>query len=106
MKKLIYISLLSTLISASYINLSYAGDTSKDVKYQVSQLEKQSKKINLNTASINQLEALPGIGKKKAQAIVNYRKKYGNFTNTDDLTKIKGIGDKMLKKLKPYLTLK
>ena len=101
-----YISLLSTLISASYINLSYAADTSKDVKYQVSQLEKQSKKINLNTASINQLEALPGIGKKKAQAIVNYRKKYGNFTNTDDLTKIKGIGDKMLKKLKPYLTLK
>lgn len=62
-------------------------------------------KINLNKASLEQLQSLPGIGKKKAQAILDYRKKHGKFKSTNDLTKVKGIGEKMLKKLKGKISV-
>jgi competence protein ComEA len=56
--------------------------------------------INLNTASLAQLASLPGVGKKKAAAIMEYRTKNGKFKSVDDLVKVKGIGKKMLQKLK------
>ncbi|HHQ4581830.1 ComEA family DNA-binding protein [Aeromonas hydrophila] len=53
---------------------------------------KESGKVNLNTASINELTALKGIGEKKAQAIVDYREKQGKFTTVDQLADVSGIG--------------
>jgi competence protein ComEA len=61
--------------------------------------------VNLNTATVDQLEALNGVGPAKAQAIVEYRKKNGNFKSVDDLNNVPGFGDKTLKKLKPELTV-
>lgn len=48
-------------------------------------------KININTAGVSELTALPGIGKSKAEAIVDYRKKAGRYTCTEDLMKVPGI---------------
>lgn len=62
-------------------------------------------KVDLNTASVQELTALPGIGKAKAEAIVKYREANGPFKNVNDLTKVKGIGPKMLSKLKNEITL-
>lgn len=61
--------------------------------------------ISINTASITELMEIPGIGEKKAQAIIEYRTSHGLFKAIEDLTKVKGIGDKMLEKMKPHIGL-
>ncbi|MNH78773.1 ComE operon protein 1 [compost metagenome] len=61
--------------------------------------------ININTAGLEELQNIPGIGAKKAAAIVDYRNQHGAFSMVSDLTKIKGIGPKMLEKMKPFIGL-
>jgi competence protein ComEA len=61
--------------------------------------------INLNTATQAQLETLPGIGARTAQAIVDHRQKNGSFKKVEELMNIKGIGEKSFLKLKPMVTV-
>ena len=56
--------------------------------------------VNINTATLAELEALPGIGPVKGQAIIDYRKANGPFKSIDDLKKVNGIGDATLEKVK------
>ena len=55
--------------------------------------------VDVNTADTKALSGLQGIGPAKAQAIVDYRQKNGPFKTTKDLTKVKGIGPKIVEKL-------
>lgn len=59
--------------------------------------------VDINTADRDLLIDLPGIGPKTADAILAYRQENGTFKSLDELTRVKGIGDKTLVKLKPYL---
>ena len=61
--------------------------------------------ININTATKDELVALPGIGPAKAQAIVDYRKAHGPFKTVEELKDVKGIGAKRFEKLKPDLAV-
>lgn len=61
--------------------------------------------ININTATLEQLDSLPGIGLVRAQAIIDYRNEYGPFTSVQDLLNISGIGEKTLEKLLDYITV-
>jgi competence protein ComEA len=68
-------------------------------------VEKAQSVVNLNTATATDLEALPGIGAKTAQRIVEYREKNGGFKKVEDLMNVKGIGEKSFLKLKPRLAV-
>ena len=61
--------------------------------------------LNLNTATVSELIKLPGIGPKKAELIVKWRKQHGRFGRVVDLRRVKGFGAKSVKKLRPYLTV-
>lgn len=62
-------------------------------------------KLDLNRATAEQLDGLPGIGETKAKAIVEYRKTNGPFRKAEDLMKVKGIGTKTYEKLKDLITV-
>lgn len=66
----------------------------------------QQNQVDLNSASEEELQIAPGIGPSKAKAIIEYRKKYGNFSSVDELLEISGIGDKTLAKIRDYYTVK
>jgi competence protein ComEA len=61
--------------------------------------------LNLNTATKEELIALPGIGPAKAQAILDYRHAHGGFKTVEELKDVKGIGAKRFEKLKGELTV-
>jgi competence protein ComEA len=61
--------------------------------------------VDLNSASVEQLQAVPGIGPQTAQAIVNFRQKSGPFQRVEDLQAIKGISKSKLEKMRPYVTI-
>jgi competence protein ComEA len=61
-------------------------------------------KVNINSASAEQLSALPGIGAKLAARIVEHRQKSGAFKSVQELMTVKGVGEKNFEKLQPYLS--
>ncbi len=62
-------------------------------------------KVNINTATVEQLTTLPGVGPKLAARIVEHRQKAGAFKATQELINVRGIGEKNFEKIQGYLTL-
>ena len=62
-------------------------------------------KINLNPATAEQLQSIPGIGPSTAKAMVDYRTKVGKFNKIDEIINVKGIGEKKFLKIKDRLTV-
>jgi competence protein ComEA len=61
--------------------------------------------LNLNTATLAQLESLPGIGRSTAERIIEYRQKSGGFKKIEELMNVRGIGEKNFLTLKPLITV-
>ena len=61
--------------------------------------------VNLNTATAEQLEALPGIGSSRARAVIAQREAVGGFKRVEDLLDVKGIGEASFARLKPHLAI-
>lgn len=68
--------------------------------------ETTSDKVNINTASLEELMTLSGIGESKARAIINYRNEVGLFENIEDIKNVSGIGDSAFEKIKDSITIK
>lgn len=68
--------------------------------------EPSSEKIDLNQATLTQLETLPGIGETKANAIIEFRNKYGAFEDISELSYVPGIGNTLLKSIQDLVIIK
>jgi competence protein ComEA len=90
--------LVFLLVLLSMNQLALAQTTATDQKQAV-------KVVNINTASLTELEGLPGIGPSLAQKIVDFRTKNGNFKTAADLMAVSGIGEKKYESLKSLITV-
>ena len=75
----------------------YAGLGKKDIEF--------AGKVDINTAGIEELKSLPGIGEKTAEKIINKRNELGSFNSVEDLMLVPGIGSKTLEKLLPNIRI-
>jgi len=67
--------------------------------------EAQAGKVNINTATSQELSLLPRVGDGMAKRIIEFRTQHGNFVKPEDLMLVKGIGKKAFETLKPYLAV-
>lgn len=63
-------------------------------------------KVNINTANLEKLQTLPGVGNATAQKILDYKKEHGNFKNIEEIKNVSGIGESKFNNLKNYIVVK
>ncbi|MBY4634246.1 MULTISPECIES: helix-hairpin-helix domain-containing protein [Streptococcus] len=84
-------------------NISVVASTT--ASSAMSQEEKNTSLVNLNTATEADLQTISGIGAKRATDIITYREANGGFKTVDDLNNVSGIGDKTMESIRPYVTV-
>ncbi|HFR3440836.1 TPA: helix-hairpin-helix domain-containing protein [Streptococcus suis] len=84
-------------------NISVVASTT--TSSAMSQEEKTTSLVNLNTATEADLQTISGIGAKRAVDIIAYREANGGFKSVDDLNNVSGIGDKTMESIRPYVTV-
>jgi competence protein ComEA len=95
------IVVVSAILSLSSIVVYAEQDHSQ--KSRIEAVKEQS--ISINTANVETLMLLKGIGKKTAKAIIDYRSANGDFKSVDELLNVKGVGAKVLSKIERFVTL-
>ena len=93
----------------SYVTAAFGGVNSKEATNSTpssSTSDTASKKVNINTATQEELDALPGIGPSIAAKIIDYREQNGKFNSIEEIKEVSGIGDAKYEKIKDSITIK
>jgi competence protein ComEA len=98
-EKTILIMILAAAVAGILINIIF----SYNKKIQEKPEQSSAILIDINTATAEDLDRLPGVGKITAARIIEYREKNGAFKSADDLLKVKGITAKKLEKFRPFV---
>ena len=100
-----YKVILSAFLLLSVFTTFPSQSATKPAKVNVDTSVQKAQLIKLNSATAAELSALKGIGETKAAAIVEYRKANGKFDSIEQLTEVKGIGEKFIEKNRSRLSL-
>lgn len=90
--------------SSTAVSTTQASATSTPATPDATSVQSGPHSININTASLSELESLPGIGPALAQRIIDYRLTHGPFSSPDDLAAVKGISVRMVDKFRSQIT--
>jgi competence protein ComEA len=102
MLRLLIVPLFTLALAAGLTGLGHAQESPAPA---ASSPAKAAPLVNLNTATAEQLESLPGIGARTAERIVEYRQKNGPFKKVEDLMNVRGVGEKSFLRLKPLISV-
>ena len=99
------------IFSAAVVIMAVSALVGDEIDLRVSSAEiydtlrasEQPLVIDINSASVRELQKLNGVGEVIAGAVVAYREEHGNFTSAEDLLNVKGIGPATLEKIRPYI---
>ncbi len=92
--------------SSSTKTTSSKSNTNKSIsKSNSSTTNSTNQVVNINTATLSELQTIPGVGESKAQAIIVYREENGGFKSIDEITNVSGIGDSTFEKIKNNITI-
>jgi competence protein ComEA len=96
---------VATLVALGVAGLVLAGPAAADPARSAAAKTAPAAKINLNSATADQLTAVPGVGKTLAERIVAHRQKEGPFRSVQELMNVKGVGEKNLAKIQGYFVV-
>lgn len=100
------LALLSSLVLTFGLAFpASAADPASTTKAASTEVAEAHAKININTASAQELTKLKGVGEKKAEAIIAWRNENGNFKTLEDLMEVKGIGEATFEANRDKITL-
>jgi competence protein ComEA len=94
-----------TIAGLLMIGLAAAAAAAQEPPTSMKSAAPATAPVNLNTATAQQLETLPGIGAATAQRIVEYRQKNGSFKKIEEIMNVRGVGEKSFLQLKPLITV-
>lgn len=84
-------------------NIQNDGCLNTEIKENITNKENEEL-VNINTATVEELQTITGIGESKAKSIIEYRKTNGNFKTIEDIKNVEGIGEKLYESIKIYIT--
>lgn len=107
---------LTEIADVSKVNLAYVLEDGEklyiptihdenDIEYLISE-RGVNEKVNINTAKIDELQNIPGVGPSIAQAIIDYRDENGKFKSIEDIKSVSGVGESKYKKMEKYIKVK